>query len=189
MVLSLFQAGEANALSCEEPEESIFESLLPQDKILRLRSLSLAKILENKRDGEVMVLGRFYKKAKRPFLHEEQLEAIRARYWPPSENVQMPNHIEYTYLSAYRFEGHQYIEGKLIPFVAENIDARFSISATYEGIVDLLPPTEIDVLGALQLTNVEEAYEVTTSICPAYEQIEPDQAADLFQCFADGECQ
>ncbi len=188
MVLSLFQAGEANALICEELEESIFERLLPQDKVLRLRSLSLAEILENKRDGEVMVLGRFYKTTKLPFLHEEQLEAILAQYWPPSEDVQMPWQIEYFYLSAYRFEGHQFIDGKFIPFTAENIDARFSISAHYGGMFDKLPPTEIDVIGALQFTNGEKTYEVTTSPCPTYEQIEPSQAVDLLQCFVDGEC-
>ncbi|WP_037317337.1 hypothetical protein [Ruegeria halocynthiae] len=188
MVLSLFQAGEANALSCEEPEVSIFEHLLPQDKVLRLRSLSLAEILKNKRDGEVMVLGRFYNKVKLPFLHEEQIEAIRAQYWPPSENVQMPDHIEYTYSGAYRFEGHQFIDGEFIPLVAEEVDARFSISILYYGIVDLLPPTEIDVVGALRLTKGVNIYEVTTSVCPTYEQVEPAQMADLLQCFADGEC-
>ncbi len=188
MVLSLFQAGEANALICEELEESIFERLLPQDKVLRLRSLSLAEILENKRDGEVMVLGRFYKTTKLPFLHEEKLEAILAQYWPPSEDVQMPWQIEYFYLSAYRFEGHQFIDGKFIPFTAENIDARFSISAHYGGMFDKLPPTEIDVIGALQFRNGEKTYEVTTSPCPTYEQIEPSQAVDLLQCFVDGEC-
>lgn len=188
MVLSLFPAGEANALICEELEESFFERWLPQDKALRLRSLSLAEILENKREGEVKVLGRFYKTTELPFLHEEQLEAILSQYWPPSEDVQMPWQIEYFYFSAYRFEGYQLVDGKFIPFTAESIDARFSISAHYFGMSDELPPTEIDVLGALQFSNGENAYEVTTSPCPTYEQVEPSQVADLLECFADDEC-
>lgn len=81
------------------------------------------------------------------------------------------------------------MDGGLIPFEAENIDARVSIYANYEGIVDSLPPTEGDVIGVLRSFHDGTTLRLTTLLCPSYHQINSAQLADLLDCYGDGACQ
>jgi len=191
--LSLFQAEKASAWTCIYPEglaiEESKESALSEVEVLRMHSLWFADHLLTRRDGDVLVLGQFTKNASLPFLHEEQYQEIQKQYWPVSEKIQMPHQIEYTYLDAYRFEGHQIVEGQLVPFEVADIDAHVTISSNYSGTVDSLPPLESVVIGVLQSYRDGKRLELTTSICPTYHPIQPDQIADLLQCFADGACQ
>ena len=188
----LLLSGQARAWSCTPAGGFIIEDSenpLTAEEIRRLRSKWFANVLDNGRvDGDVVVFGQLFRKTHIPFLHEEQLDAIRARYWPPSDSVQMPYRIEYTYTDAYRFEGHQLLDGDLIPFVADSIDANVSISADYEGIIDTLPPTGSDVLGTLRAIYDGRRLELTTSLCPSYYQVSPAQVADLLECYNEGAC-
>lgn len=162
---------------------------LTEEEILRQRSKGIADRFPNTVwDEYVVVVGQFIKNTDPPFLHEEQLEEIRSLFWPPAENVQMPYQIEYTYLNAYRFEGHQILSGELVPLVVENIDARISIFAEYEGTVDSLPPTGSDVVGVLRPVLEGKRLELTASLCPTYHPIEPPQVIDLLACINEGEC-
>ena len=187
-MLPLFLAGQAQAWTCVPPGGFIVENTLTEEEVLRQRSKGIADVIANALDGDIIVVGRFSRNVPTPFLHEEQLEGIRAQYWPPSENVQMPHQIEYTYLQAYSFEGQKLVDATLVPFSAEAIVARVSISAEYEGIVDVLPTTERDVIGILRSGYGGRALELTTSLCPSYYQIESAQMSDLLECYRDGLC-
>ncbi len=190
--LLTFRPDTANAWTCSFLDRLFHlnsQTSQTEAELLRDKSLLFAEHLSTRRDGEFVVFGRLFKTAASPFLHEEQLEGIRALYWPPSEAVQMPNRIEYTYLGAYRFEGHRLLDGILIQFVAEDIDARVSISSEYEGIVDLLPPTDIYVAGILRRYQNNKRVELVTSPCPTFYSISPLEQADLLKCFAEGACE
>jgi hypothetical protein len=185
------QAETASAWSCVFPElfvVPIDEPLPSEEELLRLRSIELSKFVRVRQDADLVVYGRFFKNDPSPFLHEGQLENIRALYWPPSKTTQMPAQIEYTYFDAYRFEGHQIMNGELIPFADEGIDIRISIFAEYEGIADALPPTSEDVIGVLLPSRGLNRLEIEASACPTYIPIEASQLADLLTCIKSGEC-
>lgn len=185
------QVDKASAWSCVFPELLVFpvdEPLPSEEEMLRLRSIELSKFVRVRQDADIVVFGQFFKNEASPFLHERQLEDIRALYWPPSKNTQMPARIEYTYFDAYRFEGHQILGGELVPFADESIDIRISISAEYEGMADTLPPTSQDVIGVLRSSPRRNRLELNASACPTYISIESSQLADLLACISDGEC-
>jgi hypothetical protein len=191
-------ADQVNAWSCLPVGSSIEisgDNAPTEEEILRQRSEGIAEYLHNSlRGGGVAVVGRFSRNVAVPFLHEDQLEGIRALYWPPAEDIQMPYRIEYTYTGAYTFVGHELIDAVLVPFSADVIDARVSISAEYEGIVDALPTTEFDVIGVLNTGSLNTGsrlgtFELQASPCPSYFEIEPVQLTDLLECYADGSCQ
>lgn len=192
-ILCLFLAGQAQAWSCLPLTGPLYlnsENPLTEEEILRLGSQRIANYVGNAlRDGDFIVIGQFSQNAQTPFLHEEQFEGIRAMYWPPTENVQMPYLIEYSYPGAYGFEGHKVVDATLVPLSVDAIDARVSISAEYEGIVDQLPEMESDVIGVLRSENGGRRFELTASICPSYYEIGPAQVADLLECYRDGSCQ
>ena len=185
-------AGQANAWSCL-PVGGLIEisgdHAPTEEEILRQRSEGIAEYLHNSlRGGGITVVGRFSRNAAVPFLHEDQLEGIRELYSPPSEDVKMPYRIEYTYTGAYTFVGDELIDAVLVPFSADVIDARISISAEYEGIVDALPTTGFDVIGVLKTGDRLGAFELQASPCPSYVVIDPVQLTDLLECYADGSC-
>lgn len=192
MAFSLLLAGQVQAFSCEPPGSFVVESSensLTSEETRRRYSEALADWFANAhRDSGFIVVGRFFRNNTPPLLHEEQLDDIRTLYWPGSEDVQMPNEIRYRYLGAYRFEGHRLENAVLVPFSTKVIDASVTISAEYAGVVDLLPKTETYVVGVLRPSFRANAYELTTSICPSYHQIETDQVADLLECYRIGPC-
>lgn len=185
------QAETASAWICAFPELRAFpidEPFPSEEEMLRLRSIELSKFVQSGQEANLVVFGQFFKNEASPFLHERQLENILALYRSPSENTQLPTQIEYTYFDAYRFEGHQILNGELLPFEEENIDIRISIFDAYEGIVDGLPLTSRDVIGVLRPSQRRNRLEVTASPCPTYTPIETSQLADLLACISDGEC-
>lgn len=191
MVFLALQVETASAWSCIFPEVLFVpadESLPSEEEMLRLRSIDLSKFVQASQDADLVVFGQFFKNDASPFLHEQQLENIRALYWPPSKNTRMPAQIEYTYFDAYRFEGHQILDGELVPFVDDGIDIRISIFAEYEGIADALPPTSRDVIGVLRPSLRRNKLEIVASACPTYTPIGSSQLADLLACINDGEC-
>ena len=186
-----FQAETASAWSCVYPELLVFpadEPVPSEEEELRLRSIAIWKFVQARQDADLVVFGQFFRNQASPFLHEQQLENIRALYWPPSKNTQMPARIEYAYFDAYRFEGHQILNGKLVPFADERIDIRISIFAEYEGIVDVLPLTSRDVIGVLRPSLGRNRLEIEASPCRTYTPIESSQLADRLACISDGEC-
>ncbi len=185
------QAETVSAWSCTFPEVFFFPadgSVPSEEEMLRLRSIELSKFVQASQDSDLVVFGKFFKNKASPFLHERQLENIRALYWPPSKNTQMPAQIEYTYFDAYRFEGHQILNGELVPFADEDIDIRISIFAEYEGIADALPPASRDVIGVLRPSLRRNKLEIGASPCPTYIPIGSSQLVDLLACINDGEC-
>ncbi len=185
------QAQTASAWICTFPEvilASADEPLPSEEEMLRLRSIEISKFVQASQDSDIVVFGQFLKNEASPFLHEQQLENIRALYWSPSKNTQMPAQIEYTYFDAYRFEGHQILNGELVPFADEGIDIRISIFAEYEGIADALPPTSRDLIGVLRSSQRRNRLEIDASPCPTYLPIGSSQLADLLACINDGEC-
>ena len=187
----VLQAKTASALNCALPEVLLFpedNSVLSEEEMLRLRSIELSKVVQVSQDVDLVVFGQFFKNEASPFLHEQQLENIRALFWPPSQTTQMPAQIEYTYFDAYRFEGHQILNGELVPLVDEGIDIRISIFAEYQGMADALPPTSRDVIGVLRPSPRRNKLEINASPCPTYTPIESSQLADLLTCINDGEC-
>ena len=189
--LLALEAETASAWSCAYPEmlvRPIDEHLTSEEEVLRIRSIEISKFIEARQDVDLVVFGQFFKNEASPFLHERQLENIRELYWPPSESTQMPAQIEYTYFDAYRFEGHQILNGKLVPFADKSIDVRISIFAEYEGMADALPLTSRDVIGVLRPSQRQNRLEVVASPCPTYIPIEPSQLADLLACISDGDC-
>jgi len=196
VILFLLQAGKVSAFSCEFPEALVLlndptlneNGAMPSEKeLLRFRSIVLAESFQA-RDGAVVVYGQFFKNEDSPFLHEKLLENIRSLYSRPSENTQLPVQIEYTYFNAYRFSGHQILNGELVPFVDDGVHVRISIFDAHEGMVDALPPTARDVFGMLRPSSKGKGMEVIASTCPTYLTIEPDQLADLLVCKRDGAC-
>ncbi|MEP6018827.1 MAG: hypothetical protein ABJ251_10140 [Paracoccaceae bacterium] len=189
--LLALQAGMATALSCRFPEQLVApydEERFSEDDIRRHRSKVIFESLRTRDGASILVFGQFAKNDGAPFLHEEQIEEIRGLFWPPSENIQMPYQIEYSYLDAFRFDGQQILNGKLVPLVLESIDARISISAEYEGIVDALPDTGMDVIGVLRPVLEGKRLEITASPCPTYQPVEASQVTDLLVCINEGEC-
>lgn len=100
----------------------------------------------------------------------------------------MPYQVEYTYFNAFSFAGHEMEGTTLLPFSSGSIDMRVTISAEYEGIVDVLPTTEHVVIGVLKQGGAGRKFELTTSPCPSYIQIEQVQLVDLLECYEDAEC-
>nr|WP_319948221.1 hypothetical protein [uncultured Shimia sp.] len=192
VVFLVLQGGKVSAWNCNLPEALVFptdETSLSEKEMLRFRSLALSKFLQPRQEADVVVFGQFFKNSTSPFLHEEQLESIRALYWPPSEDIQMPAKMEYTYFDALRFEGLQILDGELVPFIAESVDVRISILAENEGIVDALPPTGDEVIGVLRSPMTgRKSLEATASPCPTYLPVEPFQLADLLVCINNREC-
>lgn len=185
------QVEEARAWSCTFPEVLLFpadEPVPSEEEMLRLRSIELSKLVQASQETDLVVFGKFSKNEASPFLHEQQLENIRALYWPPSKNIQMPAQIEYTYFDVYRFEGHQILNGELVPFADEGIDIRISIFAEYGGLADALPPTSQDVIGVLRPSLRRNKLEIDASPCPTYIPIGSSQLANLLACINDGEC-
>ncbi len=136
-----------------------------------------------------VVVGQFHRNSTRRFLHEAQVDEIQSLYWPPSDETEMPNNVEYSYLGAYRFEGHEISGGVLIPFSADKIDTYVTVSSDYSGVVDVLPNTDQILVGFLKKPNEKEAFRLTTAICPTYFSTDPDQLADLLECIKQGECE
>lgn len=185
------QAQTASAWSCTFSEALLVpadEPVPSEEEMLRLRSIELSKFVQFGQEADLVVFGQFIKNETSPFLHERQLENIRALYWPPSKSTQMPAKIEYTYIDAYRFEGHQILNGELVPFADEGIDIRISIFAEYEGIADALPPTSRDVIGMLRPSIRRNKLEIVSSHCPTYFPIGSSQLTDLLACISEGEC-
>ena len=181
------QAQTATAWSCIFPIQFV-EGSISEEEMRRQTSKAIFEHLLSSPKGDLVVFGQFTKNVEVPFLHEEQLEEIRGLFWPPAENVQMPYQIEYTYLDAFRFEGHQILNDELVPLVKEGIDVRISISAEYEGIADVFPPLGSDVIGVLRSVLEGRRLELTATPCPTYLPIEPSQVKDLLTCIDEGEC-
>ncbi|MEP3945429.1 hypothetical protein [Ascidiaceihabitans sp.] len=182
----------AKAWSCPIPGEPLIvdNALSPTgDAWLRRKSQWLAQHFEYENtDPIVTVVGQFSRTSTTPFLHETLVDQMRAMYWPLTDDVQMPMTTEFTYQSAYSFEGHK-IEGTmLVPFVAQHIRMRIAISADYGGIMDTLPRTESMVIGILHSTHNGKALELVTSFCPTYFPISPEQLSDFLECKSSGEC-
>ncbi|MBE1292591.1 MAG: hypothetical protein GJ677_08890 [Rhodobacteraceae bacterium] len=137
--MTLIAVGQAEAWSCGEPDVVFLENrenAPTEAEVLRHRSIAIAaRLLDTLVDGEKIVVGRFKRNEPAPLLHEDQLDQIRAMYWPPSKDVKMPYSIEYTYFGVYSFTGHELVGATLVPFATSAIDAQVSISAEYEGIV------------------------------------------------------
>lgn len=190
VALLLFNMGEARAFSCMPPGLVIEadKAFQTEQQVLRHRSISISDRFSNLSDSYFIVVGRFERNSDKPFLHEEQLENIRAMYWPPSEEIKMPYQIEYYYLDAFSFEGYKIDAGKKFAFPTKPINARISISAEYEGVIDLLPKTGVNVIGVLRTVFGGRAYELTTAICPTYYEIDDAQIFDLHACYQDGSC-
>ncbi len=100
----------------------------------------------------------------------------------------MQHRIEYTYLDAFGFKGHQVLDGELVPVVVDNIDVRVSISAEHGGIVEALPQKGIDVIGVLRHVFEEKRLELIASPCPTYLPAKRSQLTDLLVCVNEGEC-
>ena len=188
-ILLFALAGQAQAWGCLPLVGMILydnDNPLTEEQVLRHRSKDIADYLRNTLQGDdVVVVGQFFRNTDLPFLHEDQLEGIRALYSSRSEDVQMPYLTEYAYIGAYRFEGHSLIDAGLVPYSGNSIDAHVSISADYGGIVDQLPITGVDIIGVIR---VGSNLEVTTSYCPSYFQIENSQVSDLLTCYEEAEC-
>ena len=183
----------AYALSCALPGVLLppipIDGPLPsEEEMQRFRSVEIWKFIQVRQDADFVVVGHFSKTEATPFLHEQQLENIRALYRSPSQNTQMPARIDYTYFDAYRFEGHQILNGELVPFSDESIDIRISMFADYAGLADALPPTSGDVIGVLRPSPRRNRLEIVALACHTYIPIESSQLADLLTCIRDGEC-
>jgi len=192
LILFLAPSDRAEAWSCSEWPPAISENSQnapTQQQLLRHHSIALSSRLPNTlAEGEKIVVGKFTRNTSTPFLHEKQLEDVRAMLWPPTEKVKMPFQIEYTYLDAYSFSGHKLEGSTLVQFTSGSVDLRVTISAEYEGIVDVLPTTEHDVMGVLKPGGAGRKFELTTSHCPSYIQIEPAQLSDLLKCYEEAMC-
>jgi hypothetical protein len=192
-VVSLFLADQAQAFTCVDqydlPEE-IGENTPTIEEILRYRSKEIADTAAQTNEDRIVVIGRFTRNEPILFLHEEQLDGIRALYWPPTDDVVMPSRIEYTYNDAYSFEGHKIENAKLVPFSADALNVRVFITSEYEGLVDVLPETDREVIGTLHRDRYDaRTFELSISFCPTYFQIEPAQVSDLLECYSSGSCQ
>ncbi|MEM8836529.1 MAG: hypothetical protein AAGE89_00425 [Pseudomonadota bacterium] len=193
ILVSFFIATDAQAWDCDHVESFYVkngEDTLSKTELLRKQTRKFAEVIAgaSRQEGQFVVVGRFSKNSSAPFLHEEQLEDIRSKFWPPSKDVEMPQRIEYTYGRAYSFQGYRFIDGKFVPFSVDAINARVSISSNYQGIVDVLPETEIDVLGILRSRVDWKVHELTTSYCPTYLKLSPDMLDDLISCYDEGAC-
>ncbi|MEO9822204.1 MAG: hypothetical protein ABJ370_03060 [Paracoccaceae bacterium] len=191
-LLLLALAGQAKAWSCVPLSGHIAPTIVPmtEHEVLRQFSRNVADYLRTVRqDNDIIVVGRFSRKTTIPFLHEDRLEGVRDLYEAHrSADVQMPYEIEYSYIGAFGFDGQKLVDATLVPFSVDQIDARVSISADYEGVVDVLPTTEHDVIGILRSNRDRNTFEVTSSICPTYFRIESNQLSDLLACYAEGNC-
>jgi len=191
LALLLSIPGPAKAWTCQGPDLVIYDTsqtVPTQAEVLRQTSLNLAKTFGRLDQNEFIVFGEFQRNSVGRFLHETLLEDLRALYGAPSDTVEMPIETEFTYLRAYRFVGHRHVHGNLAPFSSATIDARVSISAEYEGLVDMLPKERLHVVGVLRSKEIGAGFELRTGFCPSYFAVSPALQADILRCYADGMC-
>lgn len=182
----------AKAWSCAHPDTSfaLDKSTPPSEtETLRQASKSFAVLTQmTETDTQVLVVGQFSRNKEVAFFHQNLLTQMRAKYWPPAEDVVMPALTSFSYPGAFRFDGHSITGADLTPFSAPLIDATVSIYASYEGYIEPLPPTNTTVIGLLETGTAHSPFKLQTWICPRYYVITKAQLDDWLKCYKEGEC-
>lgn len=181
IAFSLFLASNANALQCFSPLSSLIPPEVSDTLKKQIRLKALVELITPDKSDSFIVFGNFSPISKLPFTHLIETESRwNRRYNNEKRSEIFPDHIQYTYRNAIKFDGVRVTKDGLEEFHTDQTNLIVTQQDEWLGHV---PDFETTTIGKISPNEAEkDRFDIHARLCPTFHEISNEELQKALAC-------